>query len=98
MREKQGMAKLSLRALPLVAALAVAQSAGSAGQDQSVEARPGLRALYKQLIGAENRHDIAAVRPLVWNSPWTLFVAKTATPEEGNWAGFWGKDVIARRP
>jgi hypothetical protein len=56
----------------------------------------GLRTLYKQLIEAENRHDLAAVEPLVWNSPSTLFVAKTATQAEGNWAGFWGKDVVMR--
>jgi hypothetical protein len=46
------------------------------------------------LIDAENRHDIAAVKPMVWNSRDALFVAKTATPEEGNWAGFWGTDVV----
>jgi hypothetical protein len=33
---------------------------------------------------------------MVWNSPSALFVAKTATPAEGNWAGFWGKDVVLR--
>lgn len=55
-----------------------------------------LRALYKRLIDAENRHDIAAVKPMVWNSPDALFVAKTATPEEGNWAGFWGADVVVQ--
>jgi hypothetical protein len=54
----------------------------------------GLKTLYKQLIDAENRHDLAAVRPFVWISPSTLFVAKTATPAEGNWAGFWGTDVV----
>jgi hypothetical protein len=48
----------------------------------------------KHLIDAENRHDIAAVRPLVWESKDALFVAKTATPAEGNWAGFWGTDVV----
>ncbi len=32
--------------------------------------------------------------PLVWESPDTLFVAKTATPAEGNWAGFWGTDLV----
>lgn len=53
-----------------------------------------LRGLYKQLIDAENRHDIAAVRSLVWVSPNTLFVAKTATAAEGNWAGFWGTEVV----
>jgi hypothetical protein len=49
---------------------------------------------YRTLIEAENRHDLAAVRPMVWKSPDTLFVAKTSTPEEGNWAGFWGADVV----
>jgi hypothetical protein len=49
---------------------------------------------YRQLIDAENRHDLAAVRPLVWASPNALFVAKTATPAEGNWAGFWGTEVV----
>jgi hypothetical protein len=56
--------------------------------------RDGLRALYKQLIDAENRHDLAVVRQLVWVSPNALFVAKTATPAEGNWAGFWGTEVV----
>jgi hypothetical protein len=53
-----------------------------------------LRGLYKRLIDAENRHDVAAVRSFVWASPNTLFVAKTATAAEGNWAGFWGADVV----
>jgi hypothetical protein len=51
-------------------------------------------ALYRTLIDAENRHDLAAVRPLVWDSPTALFVAKAATAAEGNWAGFWGIDVV----
>ena len=50
--------------------------------------------LYQRLVNAENRHDLAAVRQMVWQSPDTLFVAKTATPGEGNWAGFWGVDVV----
>ena len=53
-----------------------------------------LKALYKQLIDAENRHDLATVRPMVWISPSALFVAKTATPAEGNWAGFWGTETV----
>src|SRR5262249_25794984 len=53
-----------------------------------------LKALYEHLIAAENRHDLAAVKQLVWDSPSTLFVAKTATPAEGNWAGFWGSDIV----
>ena len=38
-----------------------------------------LKNLYSQLIEAENKHDLAAVRPMLWTSPSTLFVAKTAT-------------------
>jgi hypothetical protein len=53
-----------------------------------------IRQLYRTLIDSENRHDIAAVGKLVWSSPDALFVAKTATPAEGNWAGFWGTEVV----
>lgn len=53
-----------------------------------------IRGLYRELIDAENRHDIAAVRRFVWDSPNALFVAKTATAAEGNWAGFWGTEVV----
>jgi hypothetical protein len=53
-----------------------------------------IKRLYRELIDAENRHDIEAVRRLVWVSPSVLFVAKTATPAEGNWAGFWGTEIV----
>ncbi len=49
---------------------------------------------YRALIDAENRHDLVAVRTMLWQSPAMLFVAKTATPAEGNWAGFWGTEVV----
>jgi hypothetical protein len=55
-----------------------------------------LKSLFRQLIDAENRHDISAVKPFVWDSTSALFVAKTATAEEVNWAGFWGSDVVLR--
>jgi hypothetical protein len=35
-----------------------------------------IKRLYKELIDDENRHDLYAVRKLVWESPSTLFVAK----------------------
>jgi hypothetical protein len=53
-----------------------------------------LKGLYRTLINAENAHDLKAVRRIIWESPSTLFVAKTKTPAEGNWAGFWGSDVV----
>jgi hypothetical protein len=63
-------------------------------EPMSASREQGLRALYKQLIAAENAHDIGAVGRLIWDSPSALFVAKTKTPAEGNWAGYWGKDVV----
>ena len=45
---------------------------------------------YRQLIDAENEHDLAAVRRLVWNSPSTLFVAKAPV----GWHGYWGIDAV----
>jgi hypothetical protein len=53
-----------------------------------------IRDLYKSLIEAENNHDIEKVRGMVWDSPEALFVAKTKTAAEGNWAGFWGKEIV----
>jgi hypothetical protein len=89
-----------LVALCLMAVLSAVEAApgqeSAAPPDMSLsgqeEAR--LRTLYEQLISAENRHDIAEVKTLVWISPNALFVAKTATPDEGNWAGFWGTEVV----
>jgi hypothetical protein len=49
-----------------------------------------------RLLDAENRKDFDAVRQFVWDSPSALFVAKTATAAEGNWAGFWGHDVVVQ--
>jgi len=45
---------------------------------------------YRQLIDAENEHDLAAVRRLVWNSPSALFVAKAPV----GWHGYWGIDAV----
>ena len=57
-----------------------------------------LRELYHRLIVSENAHDIASVRRFVWQSPNALFVAKTKTPAEGNWAGFWGLGIRDQSP
>lgn len=55
-----------------------------------------LQGLTERLMDAENRRDFDAVQRMVWNSPSALFVAKTATAAEGNWAGFWGHDVVVQ--
>jgi hypothetical protein len=31
---------------------------------------------------------------MVWESLDTLFVAKSERPVDGNWAGFWGADLV----
>ncbi len=38
---------------------------------------------------------MTAVQKFIWQSRAALFVAKTKTPAEGNWAGFWGADTVA---
>ena len=88
-------------AIAVVAILVGAAGASAQNPATSAEAGPldadalkELNARYRTLIEAENRHDLAAVRKIVWKSPSTLFVAKTATPQEGNWAGFWGSETV----
>ncbi len=45
-----------------------------------------IKTIYKQLIDAENRRDIPAVKAMIWKSPSTLFVAKAPV----GWHGYWG--------
>jgi hypothetical protein len=44
-----------------------------------------------------NRHDLKALHEIFWQSPSALLVAKSATPAEGNWAGFWGNEAIDQK-
>jgi hypothetical protein len=66
----------------------------AAAGELSSKDRAALFTRYRQLIDAENTHNINLVRPFVWSSPSMLFVAKTKTAAEGNWAGFWGTQVV----
>jgi hypothetical protein len=86
--------KLSLGAVSLAAALISIPAVASDTSPLDAGTLGEIDALYHQLIDAENRRDLTEVRPFVWDSPSTLFVAKTATAAEGNWAGFWGADVV----
>ena len=56
----------------------------ASGTDREQE----LKRIYKELIDDENRHDLVAVKKLVWDSPSTLFVAKAPV----GWHGYWGLD------
>jgi hypothetical protein len=68
--------------------------AGARNSSVNAVSESTIRDLYQHLIEAENAHDIEKVRAIVWDSPSALFVAKTKTAAEGNWAGFWGKEVV----
>lgn len=77
---------------PMCLSLSFIQAAS--GAEARADTTAVLDARYRALIDAENRHDIDAVRLFLWQSPNTLFVAKTATAAEGGWAGFWGTDTV----
>jgi ketosteroid isomerase-like protein len=49
-----------------------------------------IKRAYKNLIDAESRHDLAAVKGMVWDSPSALFVAKAPV----GWRGYWGIDDV----
>ena len=72
----------------VIVGLFVFLSGGIATAQADKEAE--VKRIYKQLIDAENEHDLTRVRALVWNSPSTLFVAKAPV----GWHGYWGVDDI----
>jgi len=81
------LAKLARHAtavLFLLSVLPVGGYASAGGNERE------LKRLYKDLIDDENRHDLKAVRKLVWESPSTLFVAKAPV----GWHGYWGIDDV----
>src|SRR5262249_37678430 len=85
-----------LAVLSLVAMLASTQVDAADSSTLDAGTLGEIDALYRRLIKAENHHDLAAGRALLWDSPSTLLVAKTATGAEDNWAGFWGTEVVMR--
>jgi hypothetical protein len=52
---------------------------------------------FHQLMDLANRHDVAAIHDMFWQSPSALLVAKSAIASEGNWAGFWGTEAIDQK-
>ena len=49
-----------------------------------------IKRAYKNLIDAENKHDLPAVKSMVLDSAATLFVAKAPA----GWHGYWGIDDV----
>lgn len=91
-----GVASVSAILLTATVGAAGERNSGASGGSQPLDdaTLASITALYHELIEAENRHDLKAVSKFVWDSPDALFVAKTATAAEGNWAGFWGKETV----
>ena len=56
-----------------------------------------IKSRFGEVMVLANRHDLAALRGMFWQSPSVLLVAKSAVPSEGNWAGFWGNDAVDRK-
>jgi hypothetical protein len=53
-----------------------------------------IRSQFNKLMELANRHDLAGLHEMFWQSSSVLLVAKSAIPSEGNWAGFWGNDAV----
>jgi hypothetical protein len=56
-----------------------------------------VKTLFHQLMASANKHDVAAIRQMFWDSRSALIVAKSVDPAEGDWAGFWGIDAVTRK-
>jgi hypothetical protein len=86
-------------AICLLVVSAGVQAAPAAGyQDPlSVTTLTALRARFGVLMDLANKHDLAALHAMFWQSPAALLVAKGAVPSEGNWAGYWGNEAIDRK-
>jgi hypothetical protein len=94
------MKKTLLAAALTVAVLSAGSVAAAPPADRdSLDAQTlGTIALrFSDLMALANRHDLAALRKMFWQSPSTLLVAKSAISSEGNWAGFWGNDAVDRK-
>ena len=82
---------------------AVAATAGSDAQEVDA-AHPvaeasleDVKTLFHALMAAANKHDVAAIRQMFWDSPSALIVAKSVDPAEGDWAAFWGIDAVTQK-
>ena len=81
------IAKIARNATAVLLFLSILPVAGYAAAGSNEQE---IKRLYKELIDDENRHDLNAVRKLVWESPSTLFVAKAPL----GWRGYWGIDDV----
>ena len=94
------MQKMFAAAALISAALSTGSAAAEpAAYKDSLDARTlsTIRSRFSALMELANRHDLKALRGMLWQSPSVLLVAKNAIPSEGSWAGFWGNDAVDRK-
>jgi hypothetical protein len=94
------MQKTLFAAVLALAALAAGASvAAPAVYKDPLDARTlsAIGSQFSTLMELANRHDLKALHGMFWQSPSVLLVAKSATPSEGNWAGFWGNDAVDQK-
>src|SRR6202521_6106228 len=56
-----------------------------------------IRSQFSKLMVLANQHDLKALHEMFCQSPAALLVARSPTPSEGNWAGFWGNEAIDQK-
>jgi len=86
----------ALTATALSIGVAAAAPAGSKGPLDAATLIT-IKSKFGRLMQLANKHDFKALHDMFWQSPSTLLVAKSATPSEGNWAGFWGNEAIDQK-
>lgn len=93
------MHRMLFAAAAFVVAASAAVSATAAEHRDPLDSRSlaAVGSRFGQLMAAANRHDLAALHDMYWQSPSALLVAKSAVPAEGNWAGYWGNEAIDRK-
>jgi hypothetical protein len=97
------MLKMKKTLIAVAFAVAVLSAGASAAATVPTRDPLGASALttiklqFGRLMDLANRHDIKAIHRKFWQSTSALLVAKSATPAEGNWAGFWGNDEIDQK-
>ena len=93
--------KQTLLAATLVACMSATGSSVAAPEPNHPPLDPPtldvIRSQFGRLMELANRHDLATLHGMFWQSPSVLLVAKSAVPSDGNWAGFWGNDAVDQK-
>jgi hypothetical protein len=87
----------ALLATALMSAGSVANAADVYQDPLDAQSLAIIRSDFSTLMDVANRHDLATLHTMFWQSPSVLLVAKSAVASEGNWAGFWGNAAVDQK-